>query len=66
MAGEKSVLLRIRSALSLQRNRILIADRLAGSPLDDKHGPFQMIVPEDDRATRWVKMVTKISVRRAP
>jgi hypothetical protein len=49
---------------SLQKNQIMVADRVDGKPLDEKHGPFQLVVPEDERPARWVRMVTKISVQR--
>lgn len=49
---------------SLQRNQIILADKLDGKPLDEKRGPFQLVVPEDERPARWVRMVTKIVVRR--
>jgi DMSO/TMAO reductase YedYZ molybdopterin-dependent catalytic subunit len=51
---------------TVQSNQILVADALDGKPLDDKNGPLKLIVPEDLRPARWVRMVTKISVRRAP
>ena len=47
-------------------NTVLVADTLNGKPLDDKHGPLQLVVPSDQRPARWVRMVVKISVRRAP
>jgi hypothetical protein len=49
-----------------QQNQILVADTMDGKPLDDKHGPLQLVVPEDLRPARWVRMINKISVRRAP
>jgi len=49
-----------------QQNQVLVADTLDGKPLDDKHGPLQLVVPEDQRPARWVRMITKISVRRTP
>jgi hypothetical protein len=49
-----------------QQNQILVADTLDGKPLDDKHGPLQLVVPEDQRPARWVRMISKINVRRAP
>ena len=49
-----------------QQNQVLVADTLDGKPLDDKHGPLQLVVPEDKRPARWVRMISKISVRRAP
>lgn len=49
-----------------QQNPVLVADVSDGKPLDDKHGPLQLVVPEDQRPARWVRMMTKISVRRVP
>lgn len=46
-----------------QQNQVLVADKLDGKPLDDKHGPLQLIVPEDQRPARWVRMIKRISVR---
>ena len=49
-----------------QQNQVLVVDTLDGKPLDDRHGPLQLVVPEDQRPARWVRMISKISVRRAP
>lgn len=49
-----------------QQNHVLVADAMDGKPLDDKHGPLQLVVPEDQRPARWVRMISKISVRRTP
>jgi hypothetical protein len=49
-----------------QQNEVLVADTLDAKPLDDKHGPLQLVVPADKRPARWVRMITKISVRRTP
>lgn len=38
---------------SLQKNQIIIADRMDGKSLDEKRGPFQLVVPEDERPARW-------------
>ena len=51
---------------SLQKNQIIVADKLDGKLLDEKHGPLQLIVPEDERPARWIRMMTKVTVRRAP
>ncbi len=37
-----------------------------GKPLDEKLGPVRIIVPQDKRPARSVRMVTTIAVRRAP
>jgi len=44
---------------------VILADRKDGKPLDDKEGPFRLIVPHDKLAMRWVKQVTRASVRSA-
>ena len=51
---------------SLQKNQVIVADKLDGNSLDEKHGPLQLVVAEDSRPARWVRMVTKIAVRTAP
>jgi hypothetical protein len=50
---------------AFQSNQILVADKMDGKPLDEKNGPLKLVVPEDQRPARWVRMVTKISVRTA-
>ena len=42
---------------------ILVADRKDGKPLDDKEGPFRLIVPHDKLGMRWVKQLTSLSIR---
>jgi len=49
-----------------QQSLVLVADTLDGKPLDDKHGPLQLVAPQDQRPARWVRMISKISVRRTP
>jgi len=49
-----------------QQNQVLVVDTLDGKPLDDQHGPLQLVVPEDQRPARWLRMMSKISVRRTP
>jgi hypothetical protein len=44
---------------------ILLADRRDGKPLDEKHGPYQIIVPGEKRQSRWVRMVRALKVRPA-
>lgn len=41
---------------------ILLADRADGQPLDDATGPLRLVVPDERRAGRWVRQVTRISV----
>ncbi len=44
---------------------ILIADRRDKKPLDEKHGPFQIIVPGEKRHARWVKQVVALKLGKA-
>jgi Carboxypeptidase regulatory-like domain len=45
-------------------NQILVADVLDGKPLG-KNGPFQLVVPDDQRPARWVHNLNAIAVRAA-
>jgi hypothetical protein len=44
---------------------ILLADRRDGQPLDEKHGPLQVVVPGEKRHSRWVRQVVALKVGRA-
>ena len=41
---------------------IVLADKEDGSPLSDTAGPLRLIVPDDKKGSRWVRMVTKIEI----
>ena len=41
---------------------IFLADREDGNPLSDTAGPLRLIIPDDKKAARWARMVTKIEV----
>ena len=41
---------------------VIVADNVDGAPLDAKHGPFQLVVPHDKRAARWVRMLKSLTV----
>ena len=51
---------------AFQDNRVLVAITMDGKPLDDKVGPVRIVAPQDKRPARSVRMVTTITVRRAP
>ena len=51
---------------AFQDNRVLVAITMDGKPLDDKLGPIRVVAPQDKRPARSVRMVTTITVRRAP
>jgi hypothetical protein len=41
---------------------ILLADKADGRPLDNREGPFRIIVPGEKRMARWVRQVTTLKV----
>lgn len=43
-------------------NRMILADRQDGKPMDDKDGPFKLVVEGDLRPARSARMVTVIEV----
>lgn len=45
---------------------ILLADRRDGKPLLPDTGPWQIVVPNDRRAARWIRQVNRLEVRQLP
>jgi hypothetical protein len=45
---------------------VLLADRRNGNPLVADTGPWQIVVPNDKRAARWIRQVTRLEVRQLP
>jgi DMSO/TMAO reductase YedYZ molybdopterin-dependent catalytic subunit len=43
-------------------SEVLVADRADGQPLDEKVGPFRLVVPHDKRPARWIRMLQSIKV----
>jgi DMSO/TMAO reductase YedYZ molybdopterin-dependent catalytic subunit len=41
---------------------ILLADRRDKKPLDERHGPLQIIVPGEKRHGRWVRQVVALKI----
>jgi hypothetical protein len=33
-----------------------------GKPLDDKEGPYRIVIPEEKRMARWVRQVTVLKI----
>ena len=44
---------------------VIVADRRDGQPLGSTDGPLRLVVPGDQRPTRWVRQVVAIDIRRA-
>lgn len=45
---------------------ILLADRRDGRPMTEPEGPLRIVVPGEKKHARWVRQVTKLTLRRAP
>ena len=48
-----------------QDSQVLVADTMNGEPLGDKVGPLRLVVPQDKRPARWVRMLRSIKVMDA-
>jgi hypothetical protein len=42
---------------------VLLADKKNGVALPEKEAPWRLVIPDDKRPVRWVRMVQRISVR---
>jgi hypothetical protein len=42
--------------------QIVLAFLKDGKPLDDKEGPYRIIMPDEKRMARWVKQVTALKI----
>jgi hypothetical protein len=42
--------------------QILLAFLKNGKPLDDKEGPYRLVIPEEKRMARWVRQVTILKI----
>jgi DMSO/TMAO reductase YedYZ molybdopterin-dependent catalytic subunit len=49
-----------------QDSDVIVADTLNSAPLDDKAGPFRLVVPHDKRPARWVRMLQSLTVVQIP
>lgn len=46
--------------------QIILADNVDGKPLPEKQGPVRIVVPQEKRAARWIRMVESIEVVKLP
>jgi DMSO/TMAO reductase YedYZ molybdopterin-dependent catalytic subunit len=42
--------------------QVLVADTLDGAPLGANVGPLRLVVPQDKRPARWVRMLKSLTV----
>ena len=42
--------------------QVLLAFLRNGKPMDDKDGPYRIVIPDEKRMARWVKQVTALKV----
>lgn len=49
-----------------RREAVLIADGADGAPLNDKSGPFRLVMEGEQRGARMVRMVSEIRVVQLP
>lgn len=49
---------------SVRSERMILADRMDGSPLDAERGPFQLVIEGDLRPARSARMVSSIRLQR--
>jgi DMSO/TMAO reductase YedYZ molybdopterin-dependent catalytic subunit len=43
-------------------NQVLVADTLDGAPLGSNVGPLRLVVPQDKRPARWIRMLKSLTV----
>ncbi len=43
---------------------VLLADQRDGRALPEREGPYRLVIPDDKRPVRWVRMVKHISIRK--
>jgi len=42
--------------------QIILAFLKDGKPLDDKEGPYRIVIPDEKRMARWVRQVTVLKI----
>ena len=46
--------------------QIVLAFSKDGKPLDDKEGPYRIVIPDEKRMARWVRQVTTLKIVDVP
>jgi hypothetical protein len=42
--------------------QVVLAFLKEGKPLDEKEGPYRIVIPDEKRMARWVRQVTKLKI----
>jgi hypothetical protein len=42
--------------------QVVLAFLKNGKPLDDKEGPYRIVIPDEKRMARWVRQVTALKI----
>ena len=63
--GYKAVLALAEAEPDFHPGQVLVADELAGKPLDISEGPFKLIVSEDKHPARSVHNLVRIELKQA-
>ena len=46
--------------------QVVLAFLKDGKPLDDKEGPYRIVIPDEKRMARWVRQVTTLKIVDVP
>jgi hypothetical protein len=64
--GYRAVLALAETDPIMRGGHVLLADQVDGAPLPPKEGPFRLVVEDDRRPARSVRMLTSIRIESAP
>lgn len=51
---------------AFEDSSVIVADRMDSAPITGDAGPLRLIVPQDKRPARWVRMLESITVGSVP
>ncbi len=60
--GYRTVLALLEIDSATTDKRVLLADKRNGKTLDAKEGPFRLVIPDEKRPVRWIRMVRTIKI----
>ena len=63
--GYVAVIALAEAGPSFHSGEVIVADTMNGQALDEKSGPFKLVVTEDKRPARWVRNLVSIELKSA-